>query len=252
MGYAIKLKDVDFSENNIGKLAEIPIYPTDYICFVDADCWNSVNRTFTTKGSKKITLIENEVNATIVDDWKIYNTYTNSNKSLKKKDDSFNIGTGDFTIYTVITLKNDSTSSGLKESYYNSAGGKYRWALDLDTAGNVNSNVKNAITFSQNNGSSWVRYSSKLIDMVKGNTYAACITRKNGVLTFYISGIQVGTANFTGTITVESYGEITIQTSDDPFYCSAVFNRALSLDEIKQLNAYSEYKYGIILNTVTP
>lgn len=249
---AIKLKDLDFSENNIGRLTEVPIYPTDYVCFVDADCWNSVNRTFITKGSKKITLVENETNATVVDGWKIYNTYTNQLKSLGKRDISFNIGTGDFTAYTVITLKNDNTTCGLKESYYNSAGGKYRWGVDLDTVGNVNSSVKNAITFNWNNGSSWVRYSSGLTDMVKGNTYAACVTRKDGVLTFYISGINVGTADFAETITVESYGEITVQTKDDPFYCSAVFNRALSLDEVKQLNAYSEYKYGITLNTVTP
>jgi hypothetical protein len=162
---------------------------------------------------------------------------------------SFDIGTGDITIMGTHQLTTSCCTTGISETTY--SGGSRRWHCRLSTKGSDSlANNFAGIGLAQNTGS-WKMYYPSANAAIKLNGYYCwIITRKNGVLTFYINGKSFGTCNFTGDMTVSSNQRIATSLSSNPLYCAAVWNRALSSGEITQLTTDTASKFNLTLSDV--
>lgn len=246
---SIVMLDESFGESSLGTLPTT--IPADYLCYVDASCWNSSTRKIQTLGTKSVTLTENIANTITVTDNIIKSSHPTEDKSISYNGGSFGLGYGDFTDFMIVTLNADTCYSGLRESFYRGKGPN-RWCIGFDLNGTQYGNNFHGLGFNQVNtsGSSWQKWHGDSANIAKGGTYIGCVTRKSGVLTYYINGIVHGSMTHTQTLNVTSYSQICLSTSANYLYSSAIYNRALTETEIKGLNSWAEKKFNIKLTSL--
>lgn len=245
---SIIMLDESFGESSLGTLPTT--IPADYLCYVDASYWNSSTRKIQTLGTKSVTLGEVTSGTVKVVD----NTLTcsqSNDKNITYNGSSFGIGYGDFTNFIVVKLNWKYCVDGLRESFY-SGKGENRWFLTFDLQGAQFGNSYKGLGWIQvsASGSGATKIHGDTANIVSGGTYIGCITRKSGVITYYINGISQGSTTHTQTLNVTSYSQICLNVSPNYLYCSAIYNRALTETEIKGLNSWAEKKFNIKLTSL--
>lgn len=225
--------------------------------YVDASCTNSTDTDHDYLYPKSVYTgydwFDSLKNATTTK-WNISNNGLVSNPSNNEAtycEDtvSFKIGTGDFTIMGTHQLITNCCTTAISETTYKS--GSRRWHCRLSTLGSdsLGSNFA-GIGLAQNTGSWKMYYPSSNAAIKLNGYYCWIITRKDGILTFYINGKSFGTCNFTGNMTVSSDQRIAVSLSSNPLYCAAVWNRALNSGEITQLTTDTASTFNLTLSEV--
>ena len=153
-----------------------------------------------------------------------------------------NVGAGDFTIECVMTTPSTfiDGNTGFSSGYNSNEPENYRFQIGITPTGDIKLNYKTQ------NGSWQEEYFTRNSAMMTSTFYNLAIIRKNGVMTAYLNGNSVGTANFSEKIFSEiNTGSWSIADNGQPaaYHAYRFYDRALSQSELAQNVNYDISRY---------